>query len=750
MRPAIRRAGIILAAFCVASVLPVNAIATRPVEAGHAAASNGSAPLDVTITQMVPWTPTPTSSPQPLTISAQLRNTTDHAISNVTLQLGRAAVPVESQSELTSSAASDGLPSDLQSIPARPAVKTTIDVPPDETVDASFRTTTTTSTPCALCLYANAVYPLYLSAVDSRTGTVDGFTRTYLSSVDQAKDVDGNPYQKVGVAWIWPLIDRPHRLLDARLFTDNGLATEIGNGGRLDRALQVVEDVESDGPAVPITLLIDPELVDELAVMATGHYSYRTPKGRLVRGTAGPVAKQWLSRLHTLLTDPAISPEFTPYADPDVQALADRGLDWHTGLPATMLTRVEGALGLPNLSSDLSSPPGGVASGRTLNRIAQHGSTSVLLDTSAVTPSSVDGLPSSLVTLRTSHGQMTGALLSPAAQSQIAATIDYTDHSLSRLPALLAQVAVRGDVPDYKHRVAFLSPPRYVDADPTTAETVIRETTSSAFSTPESFATASSTVGTSGATHGRVRALPDATPDLSVPIVEGAQSMQSDLPALRSLFTSGTSPSPAALVLLASLPRALQRTESAGWLPGSTVGEQAGDLALAGRLRRQRTRLLTGVHIVRPKDGHYSYTLASTNSPLPITVENTLPYRAFVHIDVDPVAGLPGLTTTDLGVQSIEPETKQTFRVPAHVQRSGRIQLIATLDTASGRILGSRVRLSVHSTVFGTIGIVITVVAAIVLLLALALRYVRRLLRLRRKRHAVQTGEPVTTPEPVS
>ena len=56
------------------------------------------------------------------------------------------------------------------------------------------------------------------------------------------------------------------------VFTDDFLTASVGTGGRLDKSLAVLERVAQDAPDVPITVLIDPELLNELELMATGPY----------------------------------------------------------------------------------------------------------------------------------------------------------------------------------------------------------------------------------------------------------------------------------------------------------------------------------------------------------------------------------------------------------------------------------------------------------------------------------------------
>ena len=51
------------------------------------------------------------------------------------------------------------------------------------------------------------------------------------------------------VTWLWPLIDRPHRITTSTnggadaVFIDDDLAVAVATSGRLDRALQVLEQI---------------------------------------------------------------------------------------------------------------------------------------------------------------------------------------------------------------------------------------------------------------------------------------------------------------------------------------------------------------------------------------------------------------------------------------------------------------------------------------------------------------------------
>ena len=138
---------------------------------------------------------------------------------------------------------------------------------------------------------------------------------------------------------------------------------------------------------------------------------------------------------------------------------------------------------------------------------------------------------------------------------------------------------------------------------------------------------------------------------------------------------------------------------------------------------------------MRPSAG--TYTLTSSNAPLPITVENNLDVTVRVRVEVSTENRLPGFTATQGSLQTIAPNTKVTLHIPTHVERTGRFKVQAVLVTPSDVKIGDAVSLSVHSTALGAIGVIITVAAAVVLVVALLVRLVRRL---RKRRRAAPTG----------
>src|SRR5581483_11503605 len=156
------------------------------------------------------------------------------------------------------------------------------------------------------------------------------------------------------------------------------------------------------------------------------------------------------------------------------------------------------------------------------------------------------------------------------------------------------------------------------------------------------------------------------------------------------------------------------------------------------RLTHRIRHVRNGVVLVPPLTGG-NYTLASKNSRLPVTITNHLGY------DVNVVVGITGATgfTADSVSKPIPANSTVQVRVPTHVDRVGLFYVQVTLATPNGLSLSTPLQLTVHSTALGTVGVVITIVAAVVLVAALLIRLIRRM------RHR-GPPEQVPAPEAVS
>jgi hypothetical protein len=173
---------------------------------------------------------------------------------------------------------------------------------------------------------------------------------------------------------------------------------------------------------------------------------------------------------------------------------------------------------------------------------------------------------------------------------------------------------------------------------------------------------------------------------------------------------------------LAGFDDATARTVSASWW-GEPEGFRATATALRGAMERLRGR----VTLVAPAEGTYS--LASSDANLVLTVQNDLPFAVEVLLRVQTRGNL---SVADMGAQPLEPGQRATLQVPTEVRQSGGFAVAAELTTPGGGLLGKPVQMQVNSTAYGSISLLITFGAASLLGLLFLRRLVRFVLRRRR------------------
>ena len=681
--------------------------------------------VTVAVTQVTPSTPAAGVQQQPLQFQLTLKNTSDQTLNDLVIAAGRGN-PISTQGALDAAIASPQPPdpSLVGAVPTKAPV--TVSLSPAETKSITFATSAGLSdVGDGLCICHNDIYPIFFSVTytDALGAVTDvGTAQTFVPAFDAAPP-------KVRVSWLWPLLDRPHRLTSDTVFIDDALATSVATG-RLSRLLQVAAEVGRSG--APMTLVVDPELIDELAVMSTGDYQVRT-KGKPVAGTGGPAAREWLATLRSVLQDPGMELDFTPNADPDIEALTRNGLSWRSSLNPVEQARVTAALGGQVGQSDIVWPAGQRLSTDTLATVVRQGGATVVLDEASLTGASSGAAEplTALAPLQTPSGSVVAAV--PAAQIQrfVAPVLSIGGAGLAALPTLVAEVAIRAVTSGSEQGYVVLVPPRNLDPNPAVAARAILDTAVTSWSTALPLRAAVATI--SPVERGTLISPPGTGSQLPARVIAAAQAVSAAVPALSSMLR----PADAATVL-GNLPAAVQRVESVEWRSAPALGA-----SLAAELTQGIATFESRVYLVRPSNG--TYTLASGSSPLPLTVENDLPYPVKVRLRVGAVNGLPGFSANDVGVREIPARSKLTLQVATRAVRTGRFPVQAALLTPSGAELGQPVLLSVHSTALGTIGIIITIAAAAVLVLALLVRLVRRL-----RQRGSGPAEPGEPSEPVA
>lgn len=692
-------AGLAVAVVLIVASSPAAAVAPSndPVAGAKPAAVAPPAPVVASVASVSPIAPPPVATDTMVNIVVSVTNNTAASLQHLSIEAVRDQ-PLVHQSSVDGMLAHPALPTSDDLTEPLPTATYPVSIDAHGTLQLTYRVPASTNRhPGALCLCQDGIYPVDLS-VYGASGSASiarvAWTQTYLISLT-------NSPAPVQVSWLWPLIDRPHRLTDDNVFLDDSLAGEVEPGGRLDRALQVLEQL---GKASKVTVVIDPELIDELSVMSTG---YRVEKGRATAaGTGGPAASAWLDRLRAVIGNFDVS--LTPYDDPAINAVAQAGLTWADTLPADMQQRVEEALGeLPG--SVLAWPPGETVTPAALQQLVQDGTTTVVVNDTTLPGGSTANPPLDAIASIPAGASSVRALVTSKALQARVSDLLASSGSLGGLPALMAELAIRTvDNPQRSSYVVF-TPDRYVDTDPTAAATVITTTTQSAFTAAISALDAANTIIPAN----RGSLTPPAAGSISAPLVGRAVST---IEFVRQ-FSSVIGPAQVA-TLLGGYAGSIQASESAGW-----SNDPAAAADFSARLGDESAALDGGVRIVRPSKG--SYSLASSSAPLLVTVQNTLTVPVTVRVQLTSARGVAGFRA-DTVTQTIAANSRRTIKVQAHVSRSGRFRVDAALMTPAGGALGEPLELTIYSSALGTIGVVITVVALAVLIIALVNRFVRR------------------------
>jgi len=688
------------------AVGPVAAQAAAAASAAGTTATTVRAPptvaLPVTVT-IRRLDPREVRADSTITVVATLTNTGPTPIGALRVRLERGAL-ISTRSEL---AAADSAPPPTVAHSATP-MSIDAGLAPRQTVQVTYRCPATG--PGGLGLVGLGVYPLALDVRGTDGTGVAGRAQTFLPYFPA--DVAAKPTR---VAWLWPLLDRPHRLTgDGRgtaPFTDDGLAVAVRRGGRLDRLLAAAEQVTG---RVRLTLVVDPETIEALGLMAKGYRVWAG--GRIVAGSGQRDAADWLIRLRAIAPRHVVAA--VPYADPDVVALHRDGVDDHLyRLEQSDLDALDRELALRVAPSRLAWPPGGLLTDGALDDLVDdQGIDAVVLDSAALpggntqqtpTPSAVSPLPA----LR---GQAVALVTDAQLQRIVAQSVGSAGGPRLAEQRYLAELAmITAQKPD-DQRTYVITPPRRWAPPAGYADAVLADTDIGAISWLTSLTVPDAVSSTESVDRGPLR-YPAGAQRGELPVgLYRIGEMQRRVSDFRTALTNSD-----ANALLSGYGDALRRAGSSAWRDDLRRGR-----ANADRLFVSVSWLQHRVTVVQPTTG--IYTLTSSDSPLSLTVRNDLPAPVTARVQIN-TRSAPGFHVRDIGLQQIPPGARTTLRVPATVQRAGTFTIRVHLITPKGGGLGEEITLTVRSTAYGAVALGITGVALLVLVAAVVVRMLRRL-----------------------
>ncbi|MGB8997314.1 MAG: DUF6049 family protein [Pseudonocardiaceae bacterium] len=528
------------------------------------------------------------------------------------------------------------------------------------------------------------------------------------------------PAQPAPLTVLWPLAATPERLPSApgepmlvrsdRPATDP-LTADIAPGGRLDGLLGTLEQAVPPGSplAAAVCVAVDPLLLETLDGMSHG-YRVSGPDG-IRDGTGTRDARNWLDRLRAAVQGRCVLP--LPYADADLVALSRAGLTDLEALATSTGPRLVGdLLGVQPLTG-VSWPAGEILDERTLADLTALQMHAVLLNPRSVTPQpSPQAAADNVVSL--GHGDApVGLLVDPLLTSALASTASAL--SAQNGIGMLVSRAASG-------RPILLVPPRRWQARGTEATALLstaRQLLAAGFVAPRELA---ALAATHPAGAGVAVTYPPQVSAEEIPPPVTAE-VQQDRDVLRDLQVA-TVLDPAAnlkpATLLDPLRLGLLRSVSAAWR-----GQPANAARVVAQESSRLDELRQSVRIVQPPG---PYSLASSDSPLLVTVSNELPVGMQVELSLSETAGL---RAGGVGLQLVPARSTRQLVIPAKMNRAGQFSVDARLSTPGGTPLGEPSTLLLRSAGFSRVTVALTAGAGAALVLLVARRIVRRVRRTR-------------------
>ncbi|TYB49281.1 DUF6049 family protein [Actinomadura chibensis] len=647
-------------------------------------------------------------------ISGVAKNRTEGQLAGLTVRLRYSAQPITSRSQLDqfSSGQTNLLPNATQAQPLTNVAA------PGSTQNWSFK-----ATPKSLGLRASngtpGVYPVGVEVLNPAQQAIGGLT-TFLTFMPQKR-----LFKPVSISWVWPLIDRMHRTTDGTFFDDQ-LTKDMAPGGRLNRLVSA-----AGSTATPVTWAVDPALMDDAQRIASDGYvvqPFGAKKG--AKKEKSPVAARWLSDLKTASKG---DPYFTvPYGDPDVVALVRHKTprDIAVALDARNTGVATQALGRP-ADARVAWPPYGAAGPGTLEQLAEHqlkrGGSFLMSSSQFQNPAS--GTPPNATTaLQTKQG-VEKTVLYDEKLSQIVSQGSRSGAGgvLTEQRFLAETAMIAAEAPNLQRSVV-VAPDRHWDPAPGLAERLLTYTKDAAWLRETPLKKIESAQPQDRVFNG----LPDSNVwhELGDAHLAQTHDIAKRASTFRAVMTGD---------ITISYERALLRLDSVAWRSMPARAKAAREA-----LNRQVTGDMQSVRIVQPKNGRV--LMGGSSGRLPVLIENRLNDQS---VTVRLVATSENTAKLRLGqlapeeaVIELRPGQRAQRWIPAKASGNGNfhVYLELMIPNSKGRRFGDVQTITVRTTGYGRLALLITGAGLAVLFVGVGVRAIRA----RRRRKAEAAGDGST------
>ena len=688
------RKATLLAALTLALLAPTAAAmpGTAAVEtAGATAATRQSIALTISAISDVPKSQTAL-----IKISGTVRNDTGAAMDGLRVRLRYTAQKFTDRATMTAYQ-TDQNPATL---PGNVSKVSSADIPQLQP-GGSFRFEVT-ATPIQLGLASFGVYPVAVEVTQWDTPITA--QRTYLTYAPPT--LPKPPRNRLAI--VLPVIDQPHRSADNQ-FADDKLGASLAGNGRL-------ADLAAIAKAVPktVTWFVSSALLDDAQAL-TKAYSLKVkdqdkPQTRPADANAG----QWLESMRTALAgSPVVA---TPYGDPDVAALAHQGLDTETAQAINLGREVATQVLKRDVSLTTNWPAGGALDPDALDLLAVSKVNRVLLNSRNLpTQQPVTYTPDAASTLDSVQGPVTALVADEQLSRMFEPDSSAPSSILLDKQRFIAQTAMIAAEPGQTTpRSIVIAPSQRWNPNPALVTSLIK----TAGSLPWLTLTPLSSLK------------PGAMPVPRAPLNYTDRDRKEELNAkylapikdlaAKSRLTSLIEATPAPR---SQFDASVLRLTSAAWRTNMRFGRGLTSQVSSAVQTRIKQISITGADPDRPR------TLAGRNGRVPISVKNSLDEPITLYIDVK--SNNPNLLQIDYQQYRQEPLTilkgqSDGIQVPMTATSDGDATVTVQLRTANRLPYGAPVKLTIRTTGYTGIALVIIGAALAVMLAAAVTRVLRR------------------------
>jgi Family of unknown function (DUF6049) len=627
----------------------------------------------------------------PLRIAVAAENSGDAALPDLTLTVAVYS-PVRSRSEYEQA---------LDVGPVSALVARTARIPGQVAPGGTRRFPTMTfKLPDLTGLNENALYPVTVE-LRSRNEAV-AVLRTVLVFIVE------EPLTPLLVSTTF-VLDAPVRIRTDGTFVDDALEQQVVEGGRLDSIISALEAV----PGLPVTMVVSPVLLEQLATMRDG---YRVVEGSGIRevpaeqGTA-LAAGRLLDRIRELLRQPLVEVVALPYASPSVPALVHAGLNIDLARQVRRGREAVAALGGKEPSRTIFHPPGSAVTASSLAPLnlalaAEPGPTpALLLDGNVVPPPPSDLTPPARIQVEADGTSHPAIATDPGVEARTAA---LPDDPILRAQWVLGELsAIYFEQPSIPRGAALI----FGEQDEPEAgflQSLLRGIRGA----PEIF---------------WLKAAPASRLLLDQPVPDRRRLTETVRPSpLAGSFTTEMSDSRDAVDALDSM---ADQNDLVGQLDRLLLLSESRYLGGHEDLRFDYLDAARAtvdaefdkVHLPPSSD----ITLTSRTGRIPVTLRSDAGYPVQLQLSLR-ATGLELIGGSSRDILLSRPI--QTFVFPARAQRTGRFPVQVRLGTPDGTPIG-RTEIVVRSTAYNRIALVITIGAALFLALWWGRRFLSRTTR---------------------